>query len=122
MVGSCNMPPFLSSLWHAQQDPADNTLEPFTLSAFSPDPDVAAVLCGFDYAINFTKLAKAFWYLRRDPTCLFVATNVDSTFPDAGGPLPGAGSISASLRYALARDPIVIGKPMSTMLDCIKAK
>jgi len=106
----------------AFQDPADSTLEPFSLEKFELDPDVQAVVCGLDLAINYTKLSKAFQYLSRNPGCAFIATNEDSTFPAAHGLLPGAGAISAPLRYALGRDPLAIGKPSSTMLDCIKAK
>ena len=104
------------------QDPTDNTLEPFSLANFIPDPSVGAVLCGLDTAINYTKLSKAFQYLLRNPGCAFLATNEDSTYPTADGLLPGAGSISAPLRYAYAKDPISIGKPAGTMLECIKAK
>ncbi|KAJ7608444.1 HAD-like domain-containing protein [Roridomyces roridus] len=103
-------------------DPADVTLAPFSLDDFTLDPDVGAVLCGLDMQINYTKLCKAFQYLTRNPDCVFLATNEDSTYPAGGGLLPGAGAISAPLRYALGRDPISIGKPASTMLDCIKAK
>ncbi|KIM82733.1 hypothetical protein PILCRDRAFT_820034 [Piloderma croceum F 1598] len=103
-------------------DPADCTLEPFSLANFTLDTKVGAVLCGLDMKINYTKLSKAFQYLTRNPGCQFLATNEDSTYPTSDGLLPGAGSISAPLRYALDKDPISIGKPASTMLDCIKAK
>ncbi|CAK5279426.1 unnamed protein product [Mycena citricolor] len=103
-------------------DPADCTLETFSLDHFTLDPDVGAVLCGLDTNINYTKLSKAFQYLTRNPGCAFLVTNEDSTYPAGAGLLPGAGAISAPLRYALGRDPISIGKPASTMLDCIKAK
>ncbi|PPQ67838.1 hypothetical protein CVT24_003144 [Panaeolus cyanescens] len=97
-------------------DPNDNTLEPFDLSKFTPDPDVAAVVCGLDMKINYTKLSKAFQYLHGNPDCLFIATNEDSTYPSAAGLLPGAGSVSAPLRFALNRNPICTGKPASTMV------
>ena len=102
--------------------PEDNTLEPFSLSDFTNDPDVGAVLCGIDIHINYTKISKAFQYLRLNEGCMFLATNIDSTGPSTGGLLPAAGSISAPLQYALNKDPISIGKPGPTMLDCIKAK
>jgi 4-nitrophenyl phosphatase len=95
---------------------------PFSLADFTLDPDVAAVVCGLDTKMNYTKISKAFQYLTRNSDCLFIATNEDSTYPSADGLLPGAGSISAPLRYALGKDPICTGKPSSTMLDCIKAK
>jgi 4-nitrophenyl phosphatase len=104
------------------QDPSDNTLEPFDFDKFELDPTVAAVVCGLDTSINYTKLCKAFQYLSRNPGCQFLATNEDSTYPLKGGLLMGAGSISAPLRFALGKDPISIGKPANTMLDCIKAK
>jgi len=103
-------------------NPADCTLEPFSLANFTLDTKVGAVLCGFDMYINYTKLSKAYQYLTRNPGCQFLVTNEDSTYPVAEGVLPGSGSLSAPLRYALGRDPISIGKPASTMLDCIKAK
>jgi len=80
------------------------------------------VVCGLDTQINYTKLSKAFQYLTRNPGCHFIATNEDSTFPVSTGLLPGAGSISAPLRFALGRDPVSTGKPAGTMLDCVKAK
>ncbi|OJT05892.1 4-nitrophenylphosphatase [Trametes pubescens] len=103
-------------------DPADNTLASFSLANWTPDPTVGAVLCGLDTAINYTKLSKAFSYILRNEGCAFLVTNEDSTYPTSDGLLPGAGSISAPLRYALGRNPIAIGKPQRTMLDCIKAK
>jgi len=102
-------------------DPADNTLE-FSLTNFTLDPSVAVVLCGLDTSINYTKLSKAFQYLTRNDGCQFLVTNEDSTYPTSHGLLPGAGSLSAPLRFALERDPLSIGKPAATMLDCIKAK
>ncbi|KAF5339166.1 hypothetical protein D9611_011158 [Ephemerocybe angulata] len=104
-------------------DPADNTLAPFNLNpeSWKPDPDVAAVVCGLDTKVNYTKLSKAFAYAQKEG-CHFIATNTDSTYPSSYGLLPGAGSISAPLRYALGKDPVVCGKPSGTMLDVIKAK
>ncbi|KAI6112387.1 HAD-like domain-containing protein [Pisolithus croceorrhizus] len=103
-------------------DPADCTLESFSLADFTPDPDVAAVLCGLDTAINYTKLSKAFHYLHRGPSCQFLVTSEDSTIPSTHGLLPGIGAVSALLRFALNRDPLSVGKPAKTMLDCIQAK
>ncbi|KAF9262788.1 2-phosphoglycolate phosphatase [Marasmius fiardii PR-910] len=103
-------------------DPEDCTTTPFSLSSFTLDSSVSAVVCGLDTAITYTKLSKAFQYLTRNPGCEFIVTNEDSTYPSADGLLPGAGAVSAPLRYALGRDPVVVGKPAKTMLDCIKAK
>ncbi|KAG8900030.1 hypothetical protein FRC01_010283 [Tulasnella sp. 417] len=104
-------------------DPADKTLDAFDITKFERDPKVTVVLAGLDTAINYTKLAKAMQYLTRNPGCRFIATNEDSTYPVAGGQfLPGAGSISAPLRYITKTDPLSIGKPNQAMMDTIKAK
>ena len=104
--------------------PEDNTPS-FTLdlSTFRKDLDVAVVLCGLDTSINYTKLCKAFQYLREgEERVKFLATNVDSTYPVKGGMLPGAGALSAVLARALGREPLSLGKPGKVMMDCIKAK
>ena len=101
-------------------DPQDNIIGPFSLDNFVPDPDVGAVVCGLDKNINYTKLSKALQYLLKG--CAFIATNEDSTFPSEHGLLPGAGSISAPLRFACGREPVCAGKPSTIMLDCIKTK
>ncbi|KAI0826179.1 2-phosphoglycolate phosphatase [Irpex lacteus] len=103
-------------------DPADNTLEPFDFGSWTPDPNVGAVLCGLDLSVNYTKLSKAFQYLLRNPDCEFLATNGDSTYPSAHGLLPGAGAVMSPVKTALGREPLYIGKPNPTMLECIKAK
>lgn len=104
-------------------DPADKTFDSFDITKFERDPKVTVVLAGLDTAINYTKLAKAMQYLTRNENCRFIATNEDSTYPVGGGQfLPGAGSISAPLRYITKTDPISIGKPNQAMMDTIKAK
>ncbi|KAI0088208.1 2-phosphoglycolate phosphatase [Irpex rosettiformis] len=103
-------------------DPVDNTLEPFDFGSWKPDPSVGAVLCGLDLSVNYTKLSKAFQYLLKNPECHFLATNGDSTYPSAYGLLPGAGAVMSPVKTALGREPLYIGKPNPTMLECIKAK
>jgi ribonucleotide monophosphatase NagD (HAD superfamily) len=49
---------------------------------------------------------------------LFIATNLDTSFPSVGGKIfPGGGSIVAPLIVSTGRKPIVIGKPESWLLD-----
>jgi 4-nitrophenyl phosphatase len=48
---------------------------------------------------------------------LFIATNIDATYPTETGPLPGAGAIVSVLEVASGRSPTVIGKPNPHMFE-----
>ncbi|KAL1678549.1 HAD-like domain-containing protein [Schizophyllum commune] len=104
-------------------DPAHNpsTTTPPDLTDVRADFDdkVGAVICGLDTRVNYLKLARAFVYLQ-DPNVHFVATNLDATYPHSAGLLPGAGSVSAMLRYSTKREPLSIGKPSSAMWDAVR--
>ncbi|BGP55223.1 hypothetical protein JCM8202_003772 [Rhodotorula sphaerocarpa] len=91
-------------------------------SSITSDPEVGAVVCGLDMHMNYKKYARAFKYLRENEDCLFLATNLDSTFPTHGTVHPGAGATVAPLSCALGREPLVIGKPEPPMLETIVAK
>lgn len=43
-----------------------------------PDPDVGAVVVGFDRYINYYKIQYATLCIRENPGCLFIATNRDA--------------------------------------------
>ncbi|ORY82434.1 4-nitrophenylphosphatase [Protomyces lactucae-debilis] len=96
-------------------------MRPEDYDAMRPDPSVGAVLCGLDSHINYLKMCRAFQYLR-DPDCLLLMTNTDSTYPTSGSLFPGAGSCSAPLRFATGREGKALGKPNPEMLDAIEAK
>lgn len=84
------------------------------------DPGVAVVLVGLDFHINYLKLSHAFAYLQRG--AVFLATNVDSTLPNAKALFPGAGSISAPLVKMTGKEPTALGKPSQAMMDAIEGK
>ncbi len=119
------------------------------IESIKPDPSIGAVLFGFDINISYTKLAKAFTYLHSNPSCHFLATNDDSTFPTGGTVYPGiiyvklddersdgvcimfvfknktflgTGALLSALSHPLGRKPKVLGKPHQTMLDVIIAQ
>lgn len=96
-------------------DPAERRpIKPEDYNDMRPDPSVGAVLCGLDTHINYLKLSRAYQYLR-DPDCLFLMTNVDSTYPTSGTLFPGAGACSAPLRFASGREGKALGKPNPEM-------
>lgn len=84
------------------------------------DPEVGCVLAGLDFHINYLKLSHALQYLRRG--AVFLATNVDSTFPMSHGFFPGAGGISMPLVYATGQKPVALGKPSQAMMDAVEGK
>ncbi|KND03007.1 phosphoglycolate/pyridoxal phosphate phosphatase [Spizellomyces punctatus DAOM BR117] len=104
------------------EDDNENLADMSLMSSIHPDPEIGAVLLGFDLNINYKKLAKAFTYLHADDQCHFLATNSDLTFPAGGTVYPGTGALLAALAAPLERKPLVLGKPHQPMLDVIVAK
>ncbi|KAM4614902.1 pyridoxal phosphate phosphatase [Polymixia lowei] len=93
-----------------------------TIYDYPLDPDVRAVLVGYDEKFNFVKLAKASCYLQ-NPECLFLATDPDPWHPLRGGRItPGSGSLMAAVETASSRTATVIGKPSCFMFDCIASQ
>ncbi|XP_072886289.1 pyridoxal phosphate phosphatase [Hemitrygon akajei] len=120
--------------------------EELPVSSCALDPEVGAVLVGYDEHFSFVRLAKACSYLR-DPQCLFVATDPDPWHPLVGGTVvpglkllnpndedvepknqitctvrPGTGSLMAAVEVASGRKAEVIGKPSRFMFDCINER
>jgi len=88
---------------------------------FMKQLQIGAVLVGYDNCINNYKLSYAMHAIKYNPNCLFIATNTDNTLPFADVELPGAGTIVAALRTAVApKEPIVIGKPETLLLEIIE--
>ncbi|XP_043919240.1 chronophin [Protopterus annectens] len=86
------------------------------------DPEIKAVLVGYDENFSFLKLAKACAYLR-NPDCLFLATDPDPWHPLRGGRFtPGTGSLTAAVETAANRKATVIGKPSRFIFDCIVSR
>ena len=85
------------------------------------DPEVGVVLIGLDFHFNYLKMALAYHYIRRG--AIFLATNIDSTLPNASSLFPGAGTISAPLTRALGGAELIsLGKPSQAMMDAIEGK
>ncbi|EPZ34863.1 2-phosphoglycolate phosphatase, eukaryotic domain-containing protein [Rozella allomycis CSF55] len=84
------------------------------------DPNVKAVVVGFDLHMNYAKLARAFDQLNRNSDCKFIATNDDSTFPIQGGVLPGTGAWVAALKECSQKEPVITGKPSTHLFNALK--
>jgi len=89
------------------------------VEAIVPDPEIGAVICGFDINLCYYKVAYAYKLLTSNKDVEFIATNTDVTYPGSAGLLPGGGSCMAPLIAALGREPLVIGKPEPLLLDLL---
>lgn len=92
-------------------------------SLFEHDKSVGAVVVGLDQYINYYKLQYGTLCIRENPGCIFVATN-----RDAVGHMtdlqewPGAGCMVAAICGTTGREPIVVGKPSTFMMEFLLQK
>ncbi|KAM9773102.1 glycerol-3-phosphate phosphatase [Syngnathus typhle] len=86
------------------------------------EPDVKAVLVGFDEDFSYMKVNRAMQYLTRTD-CLFVGTNRDTRLPLEGGTaVPGTGCLLQAVEMAAQRQATTVGKPNHFMFDCVASK
>eukprot|EP00892_Ulva_mutabilis_P002659 jgi/Ulvmu1/12394/UM009_0040.1 len=87
------------------------------------DPDVAAVVVGFDRNVNYHKIQYATVCLREHPGCQFIATNLDAvTHLTDAQEWAGNGAMVGAIKGSSQREPTVVGKPAAFMLEDIAAK
>lgn len=85
---------------------------------FEVDPDVGAVVVGFDRYFNYHKLTYATMCVLHNHHCLFLATNCDArAHLNQAQEWPGGGTMVAALEKAIGRPPIVAGKPESHLFE-----
>lgn len=83
------------------------------------EPDVRAVVVGFDPHFSYMKLTKAVRYLQQ-PGCLLVGTNMDNRLPlENGRFIAGTGCLVRAVEMASQRQADIIGKPSRFIFDCV---
>ncbi|KAJ8675578.1 hypothetical protein QAD02_011364 [Eretmocerus hayati] len=86
------------------------------------DPEVGAVIVGFDEHFSYPKMAKAASYLR-DPNVHFIGTNTDESFPlDNHIIIPGTGSLVRCIETCAMRKALIMGKPEPYVSEVIRKK
>ncbi|EOA16821.1 hypothetical protein CARUB_v10005042mg, partial [Capsella rubella] len=87
------------------------------------DHDVGAVVVGFDRYFNYYKIQYGTLSIRENPGCLFIATNRDAvTHLTDAQEWAGGGSMVGALVGSTQREPIVVGKPSTFMMDYLADK
>ncbi|XP_016907209.1 glycerol-3-phosphate phosphatase [Apis cerana] len=89
---------------------------------FKPDPEVGAVVIGFDKDFSFPKIVKAVTYLN-DPNVHFIGTNNDIERPSPStNKFPGTGCFIKNIESACNRSAVILGKPESFVSEYITKK
>ncbi|XP_076376959.1 glycerol-3-phosphate phosphatase [Megalopta genalis] len=93
-----------------------------TVINFKPDPEVGAVVVGFDKHFSYPKLMKAATYLR-DPDIHFIGTNCDTERPSPNSnKFPGTGCFIKIIESATNRNAVMLGKPEPFLIEYIVKK
>jgi HAD superfamily hydrolase (TIGR01450 family) len=95
-------------------------IESAGLSATGQPDDADCVIVGLDRGFNYQVMDVAARAIRSG--ALFVATNVDPTFPAEDSIMPGAGAIVAAIQTASGVAPLVAGKPEKPVRDLIRKR
>ncbi|KAA0025586.1 hypothetical protein IC582_018601 [Cucumis melo] len=102
---------------------AKKTADLYLDCSIEHDKSVGAVVVGLDRHINYYKLQYATFCLRENPGCLFIATNRDATgHLNASQEVPGAGCMVGAMCASSEKEPIVVGKPSTFMMDFLLKK
>ncbi|KAL6577965.1 Phosphoglycolate phosphatase 1A, chloroplastic [Orobanche minor] len=87
------------------------------------DENVGAVVVGFDRYFNYYKIQYATLCIRENPGCLFIATNRDAvTHLTDALEWAGGGSMVGAVHGSTQRDPLVVGKPSTFLMDYLANK
>lgn len=102
---------------------ADKKIELTPGTFLEHDPDVGAVVVGFDRNLNYYKIQYATLCIRENPGCMFLATNTDAvTHLTDAQEWAGNGAMVGAIRGSTKREPTVVGKPSDFMLGNIAKK
>ncbi|XP_058788999.1 glycerol-3-phosphate phosphatase-like isoform X2 [Phymastichus coffea] len=84
------------------------------------DPEVGAVIVGFDEHFSYPKMTKAASYLN-DRDVHFIGTNTDNRFPAKDSVVvPGTGSLVSCIEMCSERKATIMGKPEPYIADVLK--
>ncbi|GKU79265.1 TIGR01457 family HAD-type hydrolase [Paenibacillus sp. L3-i20] len=73
------------------------------------------VVQGIDRKLSYERITQAVRYIREGATSIL--TNPDLLLPSSDGLIPGAGSIGAMIKAASGKEPVLIGKPSTILME-----
>lgn len=86
------------------------------------DPDVGAVVVGFDRNVNYYKIQYAQLAIN-EQNAEFIATNLDAvTHLTDAQEWAGNGSMVGAIKGCTGKEPTVVGKPSPLMIDYLESK
>lgn len=86
------------------------------------DPDVGAVIVGFDRNVNYYKIQYAQLCINEE-NAEFIATNLDAvTHLTDAQEWAGNGSMVGAIKGCTGQEPTLVGKPSPLMIDYIESK
>ncbi|GKZ01303.1 hypothetical protein MPSEU_001081300 [Mayamaea pseudoterrestris] len=104
--------------------PADKDLQPNMGAGgtLTVDPDVGAIIVGFDRYINYYKIQYAQLCIN-EHDAQFIATNLDAvTHLTDAQEWAGNGSMVGAIKGCTGKEPIVVGKPSPLMIEYLETK
>uniref|UniRef100_A0A7S1LRU7 Phosphoglycolate phosphatase n=1 Tax=Alexandrium catenella TaxID=2925 RepID=A0A7S1LRU7_ALECA len=104
---------------------ADKGKEPYMGSGgkLEQDPNVGAVVVGFDRNVNYYKIQYAQLCINENQGCQFIATNTDRvTHLTDAQEWAGNGSMVGAIKGCTGQEPRVVGKPSPLMIDYLEDK
>lgn len=104
--------------------PADNGKEPNMGPGgkLDVDPDVGAVVVGFDRNVNYYKIQYAQLCINEE-NAKFIATNLDAvTHLTDAQEWAGNGSMVGAIKGCTGQEPTVVGKPSPLMIEYLEEK
>lgn len=97
---------------------ADQKIELKSGFALPHDKDVGAVIVGFDRNINYYKIQYAQLCINENPGCEFIVTNLDAvTHLTDAQEWAGNGAMAGAIKGCTGKEPTLVGKPSSLMID-----
>lgn len=109
--------------WLGAEGDADKKPTMVSGGTVDHDPDVGAVIVGFDRHINYFKIQYAQLCINKNPGCQFVATNLDKvTHLTDAQEWAGNGSMVGAIKGCTGQEPTLVGKPSPLMIDYLVQK